>query len=141
MIPYPKVDLDDYLRQSATYTIAILTAISSTTMPTLKSGDQTRNALLDISTVLTRVDTLLTPVSLPPPKRPTMKNIETKNLRVGDTLQAQRVDKNIPPYIMTTKIHHRSNKMTTMTKVDIIYDQVLTKNIKKDIRAGQRNNC
>ena len=91
------MDLDDYLRQAATYLIIILTAIPSTTMPTLEEGDQTHNELLYKATVLKRVDKLTTPVPLPPPQRVTVKNIETKNLQLGDTLQAQRLDKNIPP--------------------------------------------
>ena len=66
VIPYLKVNLDDYLRQAATDIITILTTAPSPNMPTLIA---ICNALLDISIVLTRADKLPTPVLLPPPQR------------------------------------------------------------------------
>ena len=54
VVPYPKVGLDPFLRQSATDIITILTSKPSYTTPSLKVGDPTRNALLEIATVLNR---------------------------------------------------------------------------------------
>ena len=58
-IPFPKVSLDDFLRQAATDIISILTAPPSTTAPSLQAGDPTRNALLEIATVLNRAENYL----------------------------------------------------------------------------------
>ena len=76
-IPFPKVNLDDFLRQAATDIITILTAPPSTTAPSLQAGDPTRNALLEISTVLNRAEKLHVtspPTSYVPPQR--VKNIK-----------------------------------------------------------------
>ena len=59
-IKFPEVNLDDFLRQSATDIISILTAPPSTTTVLLKVGDETRNDLLQIATILKRT------VQLPP---------------------------------------------------------------------------
>ena len=44
-IPIPKGGLDDFLRQTATDIITILTAPPSTTTPSLEGGDPTHNDL------------------------------------------------------------------------------------------------
>ena len=62
-IPFPKVNLEDYLRQTATYIVTILTALQASATPSLEAGYTTRNFLLKIVTVLKRANTL--PPSLP----------------------------------------------------------------------------
>ena len=64
VIPYPEVNLDNFLRQAAMDIITLLTAPPSTTTPSLQAGDVTRNALLDIATILHRT------VDLPSPPKP-----------------------------------------------------------------------
>ena len=48
-IPFPQVNLKDYLRQVAGDIIQLLTAPPSTTTPSLQARDPVRNALLDIA--------------------------------------------------------------------------------------------
>lgn len=52
IIYYPKVDLNNYLRQAATDAITILTASPSPAAPILKAGDPTCNTLFKIAKVL-----------------------------------------------------------------------------------------
>ena len=80
MIPYPKVNLEDFLRQAAMDIISILTAPPSTTTPSLQAGDVTRNALLDIAQILHRAEDLPTP--------PT-KEITTAPQRVPDIVKIE----------------------------------------------------
>ena len=80
-IPFPKVSLNDFLRQAATDIISILTAPPSTTAHSLQAGDPTRNVLLEIATVLNRAEKLPVtspPTSYVPPQRvKTVKKITT----------------------------------------------------------------
>ena len=69
VIPFPNIDLDNYLRQTAVYIITIIPATPSPSTSTLKVGDPTQNILLEIATVLTRADMLPTPVLTPSPQR------------------------------------------------------------------------
>ena len=64
------MSLDDFFRQAATYIISILTAPPSTTAPSLKACDPTRNALLEIATVLNRAEKLPETISPPTPYVP-----------------------------------------------------------------------
>ena len=52
IIPYPKVNIEDHLRQAATDIVRILTKPSISAAPTLQQGDPTRNALLELATFL-----------------------------------------------------------------------------------------
>ena len=58
VIPYPEVKLEHFLKQAASDIITILTTPPSTTTPSLQAGDTTKNALLDIATILHRADDL-----------------------------------------------------------------------------------
>ena len=71
MIPFPSVNIDDYLRQAATDIITILTSPPSTTTPTLQAGDPVRNALLELATLLNRAKPLPKLSSPPPSNQPT----------------------------------------------------------------------
>ena len=98
-IPFPQVKLDDFLRQAATDIITILTAPPSTTTPALQAGDPTRNALLEIATVLNRVETMplttTNQLTLPPQTVKHVKKVSlsptTKVTKKVNTEQAQRV--------------------------------------------------
>ena len=49
VIPIPKTNIDNYLRQSAANIIAILSNPPSTTAPSLTAGDLVRNSLLELA--------------------------------------------------------------------------------------------
>ena len=66
-IPFPKVNLRDYLVQAAEDIITILNAPPSTTTPTLEAGDEVRNALLNIAKMLQRAEKLPLPPEIPTP--------------------------------------------------------------------------
>ena len=53
-IKFPEVNLDDFLRQATYDIITLLTDPPSTTTVSLKAGDSTKNALLEIATLLNR---------------------------------------------------------------------------------------
>ena len=57
-IDFPKVDLDDFLQQATQDIITILTNPTSSTTVSLKAGDTTRNALLELATMLNRTTNL-----------------------------------------------------------------------------------
>ena len=53
-IPIPQVKLEDFLSQAATDIIRILQSPPSTTSVSLAAGDPTRNAILELATILQR---------------------------------------------------------------------------------------
>ena len=55
-ILFPKMNADDFLRQSATDIIRIFTAPPSTTTISLQTGDETRNGLLQLAELLNRTE-------------------------------------------------------------------------------------
>ena len=61
-IPFPKVKIEDFLRQTATYIISILQQPSPTKIPSLQAGDPVHKALLKLATILHRVDELPDPI-------------------------------------------------------------------------------
>ena len=63
VIPIPKTNIDDYLRQSAQDIITILSAPPSTTALSLSAGDPVRNALLEIAQLLGRAEPLIQPTT------------------------------------------------------------------------------
>lgn len=65
VIPFPKVGIDDFLRQAATDIITILTHPPSSTTPSLEAGDITRNALLKIANTLNTAEPIPTPTPIP----------------------------------------------------------------------------
>ena len=97
VIPYPEVKIDNFLRQAATDIITILTAPPSTTTPSLQAGDVTKNALLDIATILHRAEDL--PVA-------TIKDVTTPPQRVDHNQQStfsEIKDVITPP----ERVHHK----------------------------------
>ena len=63
---------DDFLRQSATDVIKLLTTPPSTTTLSLQAGDETRNGLLQLAELLNRsekIPNLIPPLSKPPPPK------------------------------------------------------------------------
>ena len=64
-IPFPEVKLKDHLKQAATDIVTLLTHPPSSTVPSLKEGDPTRNALLTLAQILNRSDTIPEPMSTP----------------------------------------------------------------------------
>ena len=72
-VPFPKVKIDDFLRQAATDIISILQSPPSTTVPSLQAGDEVQNAILKLATILNRVEAtppppILQPIVQPPPR-------------------------------------------------------------------------
>ena len=68
-IAIPKTNIDDYLRQSATDIIDILTKPPSSTYPSLSAGDPIRNGLLELATLLKRADPITNGTEAPAPPR------------------------------------------------------------------------
>ena len=62
-ITFPKVNLDDFLRQVATNIITLLTSPSSSTTASLEKGDPTRNALLKIIETVKTAEKIPNPVA------------------------------------------------------------------------------
>ena len=57
-IPFPRVTLNDHLKQAATNIISILSNPPSTTVPSLLAGEDTNQALYEIAKLLGRVDNI-----------------------------------------------------------------------------------
>ena len=57
-VPFPKVNLEDFLRQAASDIVSLLQNPPSTTTPSLQAGDSIQNALLQLATILHRTDDL-----------------------------------------------------------------------------------
>ena len=55
-IPFPQVKLQDHLKQAASDIVSILATPPSTTVPTLEAGDETKNAILQLASILKRAD-------------------------------------------------------------------------------------
>ena len=55
-LSFPEIKTDDFLKQAAEDIIHILTNPTATTTPSLKAGNSTKNALLELATILKRVD-------------------------------------------------------------------------------------
>ena len=64
-MPFPTINLDVFLRQAATDIISLLTNPVSTTTLSLQAGDETKNALLQLATILQHADNLPTTASAP----------------------------------------------------------------------------
>lgn len=85
------------MRQAATDIISILTAPPSTTVPSLQAGDPTRNALLEIATVLNRTEKL--PVTSSPTPYVLPQRVKT----------IKKTNKNISTPVPTANIPHPKN--------------------------------
>ena len=106
-IPFPKVNTDDFLRQSATDIIRLLTSPPSTTTISLQAGDDTRNGLLQLADLINRSEKIPDLIPLPP------KPLPTKILKTLDNATLQRVLKEqsniIPPQRVETPLIEKSN--------------------------------
>ena len=78
MIPFPKVNMKYFLRQAATDIITMLTDPPSTTTPSLQAGDPIKNTLLQLATLLQRVENITDPKFIKPNKGPTPAPMFTK---------------------------------------------------------------
>jgi len=54
--PYPSVRLADFLHQAATDIILILSKPSKLSIPSLQAGEDLNNSILEIATLLKRID-------------------------------------------------------------------------------------
>lgn len=89
-IPYSKVTLDDFLRQSATDLITLLTSPSANTTISLEGGDTTRNALLKLAKILNRAEKK--PNLDPPPPTQITETVPAQRVQQSTkTIPAQRV--------------------------------------------------
>ena len=102
-IPFPRVTLNDHLKQAASDIISILSKPPSSTVPSLMAGESTKNALLEIAKLLHRAEPIpdyseLPPDDNPPPRvisdnTPTSTSIENINPNIilfnNDEIQSQ----------------------------------------------------
>ena len=56
MVPFPKVTIEDFLKQAATDIVQILSQPPSSGVPTLEAGSSTRNELLKLADILQRAE-------------------------------------------------------------------------------------
>ena len=63
-MPFPKINTNDYLRQAAKDIITILTEPLTSTTPSLETGDETRNGLLKLASLLNIANKLLNPTQI-----------------------------------------------------------------------------
>ena len=61
-VPFPKVNLEAFLRQAASDIVSLLQNPPSTTTPSLPAGDDIQNALLQLATIIHRTDDLTSPI-------------------------------------------------------------------------------
>ena len=92
-VPFPKVNLDDFLRQAASDIVSLLQHPPSTTTPSLQAGDSIQNALLQLATILNRNDKLPSPILQTPsilhsPPRVLTSKPASKSPRVDETINA-----------------------------------------------------
>ena len=82
-IPFPSVSLKDHLHQAADDIVNLLTEPPSSTVPSLKAGDPTRNAILELAQLLKRAQKIpehiqeINPSTIQSPPRVQMKEKET----------------------------------------------------------------
>ena len=57
-IPFPEVKIDDFIRQAATDIITILTHPPATTVHSLQAVDSTKNAIMELASILNRSDNI-----------------------------------------------------------------------------------
>lgn len=98
------MNADDFLRQSTTDIIQILTSPPSTTTISLQAGDDTRNGILQLAKLLNRTEKIPNLIFLP------QKSITTK---IVDNTPPQRVlkeyKKNSPPQRMERTLIKKLN--------------------------------
>ena len=92
-IKFPKIAIDDFLKQAAMDIIAILADPPSTTTLSLKVGDETRNALLELARTFNRVEKLplckipsaprVNETSTPPKVQETENEVVRKNVTIN----------------------------------------------------------
>ena len=102
-VPFPQVTVTDFLKQAASDISTILTQPPSTNIPTLKAGDPVRNALLDLSTQLQRIDQLpLDSTSKPttPPLQASYPRVESSK-KSPSLAASPRVDPSQTPPLLT----------------------------------------
>ena len=152
-IPIPTITMEDYLLQAVDDIISILKSPSPTILPTLKKGNATRNAILEIATML---KTALAPPSplpttsvpeprvvvpinttMPEPRVEVRKNI---NPITTDTYTA-----NVPDMRLTNSqrlqalkdvYHNKLPSLKTTNKAQHIYDSTGKKLSMKKLLAG-----
>ena len=80
-IRFPKISIDDFLRQAAMDIVSILNDPPSTTTLSLKVGDNTRNALLEVAKILKRTETIPVPFVTPSPRVNKPSQILNRNVK------------------------------------------------------------
>ena len=77
-IPFLKFNIEDFLRYNTTDIITMLTALPSTTAPSLQTGDPIRNELLQLKKVPQRVEHISEPTFTKLKQDPTPASMFTK---------------------------------------------------------------
>ena len=92
-VPFPKVNLDDFLRQAALDIVTLLQRPPSTTTLSLQAGDSIQNAMLKLAAILHRTDDYPSPIiqqqKLQPPQRVTTTTPTPSSPRVVKTINTQ----------------------------------------------------
>ena len=97
MIPFSKFDIEDFLRQTATDIIIVLIAPPSTTTLNLQVGDPIRNTLLQLATLLQRVENTSDSKFTKPNQDPTTVPMFTKPNQDPTQHQCLQNFQKIPP--------------------------------------------
>ena len=109
-IPIPTISMEDYLLQAVDDIISILKSPSTTILPTLKEGNATRNAILEIATTLK--------TALPPPPPSTTASVPEPRVVVptSTTMPEPRVEvhKNTDPTIIDLNKKEKTPEEHTM---------------------------
>ena len=110
IVSFPQVKLQDYLKQAASDIAFILTKSPSTTVPALVAGDETRNDILQLASILKRVDKIpniqdvmenplprvLKPIVITPPKATSHKDNESNRTSSIVPYNPDEIDKSPP---------------------------------------------
>ena len=91
VLPFPQVTITDHLRQAASDIVTILIFPPSTTVPSLKAGDPTRNALLELAAQLQRIE----PIPAKSATSPAPSNLTTTQPPTNETT-LPRVKEGLP---------------------------------------------
>ena len=115
VVPFPEVSLTDFLKQSATDIITILTQPPAQNMPSLQAGDPVRNALLTLATQLQRVKPIpeeIRPEKNPPTAPPRVQPMKKQEVKQQALPRVQSKDENTSsnPSLARLQLHSKELK-------------------------------
>ena len=147
VIPFPEIKLEDFLQQTATDIVTIVSAPPKNTLPTLKIGQEHQNALLELATILKRIEPLSKsstpePLQNSPAKLPRVEewssgpgDISTGFLRVENPKQSS--SKNSPT-IQASPLKTKTKNPPTYNKNPLLDITNTVKNQAKTTTTAQK---